>query len=62
MATQFLRDLAESHLEYDSPFTADVRTLPHYVERSETRALDVHKRPAINPDTGTRCWSIGSLF
>lgn len=45
-------------LEYDSPFTADVRTLTHYVGAKRNRALDVAE-PTINPDTGYPVLSIG---
>ena len=45
-------------LEYDSPFTADIRTLANYLAAKRNRALDIAD-PAINPDTGYPILSIG---
>ena len=44
-------------LEYDSPFTADIRTLANYLAAKRNRALDIAD-PAINPDTGYPILSI----
>jgi hypothetical protein len=44
-------------LQYDSPFTADIRALPHYVGAKKSQALDIAD-PTINPDTGYPILSI----